>query len=51
MANCWKGKIRRGFGYKEIALHRAVEHGLFEKMAERDERPEIRTLLQQLQLS
>ena len=45
--NCWKSKIKKqGFGYKEIALHHAAEHGLFEKIARSDEREKIRTLLQ-----
>lgn len=45
--NCWKSKLKKqGFGYKEIALHHAAEHGLFEKIARSDEREKIRNLLQ-----
>ena len=49
--NCWKSKTKKGFGYKEIALHHAAEHGLFEKIASRDEREEIRNLLQHEKLN
>ena len=49
--NCWKSKIKKqGFGYKEIALHHAAEHGLFEKIARSDEREKIRNLLQHVKL-
>ena len=50
--NCWKSKIKKqGFGYKEIALHHAAEHGLFEKIARCDEREKIRNLLQHVKLN
>ena len=50
--NCWKSKIKKqGFGYKEIALHHAAEHGLFEKIASCDEREKIRNLLQHVKLN
>ena len=31
-----------------MSLHEAAEHGLFEKMAEEDERPEIRQLMKDI---
>ena len=44
---CWKSK-KPACGYKEMSLHEAAEHGLFEKMAEEDERPEIRQLMKDI---
>ena len=39
---CWKRKKKNSScGYKEIALHTAEEHGLFEKIVAKDTRPEI----------
>ena len=31
-----------------MSLHEAAEHGLFEKMAEEDERPEVRKLMEDI---
>ena len=39
---CWKRKKKNSScGYKEIALHTAEEHGLFETIVAKDTRPEI----------
>ena len=45
---CWKSK-KRPCGYKEIALHHAAEHGLFETIIEADQRPEIQELVKKLE--
>ena len=45
---CWKSK-KRPCGYKEIALHHAAEHGLFETIIEADQRPEIQDLVKKLE--
>ena len=45
---CWKSK-KRACGYKEIALHHAAEHGLFEKIIEADERPEVQDLVKKIE--
>ena len=46
-AGCWKAK-RPPCGYKEMALHEAADHGLWERIAAEDERPEVRRLVQQI---
>ena len=46
-AGCWKSK-KPPCGYKEMSLHDAAEHGLFEKIAEDDERPEVRKLMEDI---
>ena len=33
-----------------MALHEAAEHGLFERMAEEDERPEVRKLMADIKI-
>ena len=35
-------------GYKEMALHEAADHGLWERITAEDERPEVRRLVQQI---
>ena len=45
---CWKSK-KRPCGYKEIALHHAAEHGLFETIIEADQRPEVQDLVRKLE--
>ena len=44
---CWKTK-KPACGYKEVSLHEAAEHGLFEKIASEDERPEVRKLMERI---
>ena len=46
---CWKSK-KPACGYKEMSLHEAAEHGLFEKIAEEDERPEIQKLMEDIKI-
>lgn len=45
---CWKGR-KPGCGYKEITLHRAAEHGLFEEVVAVEEREDLRDLVTKLQ--
>ena len=45
---CWKSK-RQKCGYKELALHNATEHELFEEIIVNDERPELLELIDQIQ--
>ena len=45
---CWKSKKQR-CGYKELALHNATDHDLFEEIIANDEREEIQELLDELQ--
>ena len=45
---CWKGR-KPGCGYKEITLHRAAEHGLFEEVVAGEEREDLRDLVTKLQ--
>ena len=45
---CWKSK-KRPCGYKEIALHHAAEHGLFETIIEADQRTEVQDLVRKLE--
>ena len=44
---CWKSK-KRACGYKELALHNAAEHGVFERVLEIDTRPKVNQLAQQI---
>merc|ERR1712183_948035 len=43
-SGCWKGR-KPGCGYKEITLHRAAEHGLFEEVVAVEQREELRDLV------
>ena len=45
--NCWKGK-KPACGYKEMALHMSSEHGIFEKIIEKDSRQELHKLMNEI---
>ena len=45
---CWKSRKPK-CGYKELALHNATDHELFEEIIVNDERPELQNLLEQIQ--
>jgi len=45
---CWKSRKPK-CGYKELALHNATDHELFEEIIVNDERSELQNLLEQIQ--
>jgi len=48
---CWKAKKKVDVGYKEMALHNVAEHGVLELMLEEENRPELKSVLEQIEIA
>lgn len=48
---CWKAKKKVDVGYKEMALHNVAEHGVLELMLADESRPELQSVLEQINIA